>query len=139
MTGFLILINKNMKKITILSLIILITSNFCFSQEAKYARAYLFSTGFRDKNTNQIVWSENYKECDILIRFENNDLTIYSKTIQKYHVIKKTDSDNKSSVFSSVDKNGVICNFYIGKLDDGVIFLCVEYSDVSWIYLINME
>lgn len=77
-----------MKKITILFLITLI-SKFCFSQEPAYARAYLFSTGFRDENTNQIVWNGNPKECDILIRFENNDLTIYSKTIQKYHVIKK--------------------------------------------------
>ena len=126
-----------MKKITILFLITLI-SKLCFS-EPTYARAYLFSTGFRDESTNQIFWNGNPKECDILIRFENNDLTIYSKTIQKYHVIKKTDSDNKSSVFRSVDKNGVICNFYIGKLDDGLIFLCVEYSDVSWIYFINME
>jgi len=124
-----------MKKILLLFLLLI--SNFAHSQS--YLRAYNFTFGYKDEKTTEIVWNGKPKECNILIRIEGNDVIIYSKEIQNFHMISKVDSTKNSFMYRMVDAKGIVCNLYIGKFNDGGMFVSVEYSDISLLYFVEPE
>lgn len=128
-----------MKKV--LLLIILTFSCFVtFSQQtATFARAYLWSIGYRNEETQRVVWKDEPTSCDILLRFDETEVTIYSKTVQRFHIMSKVQDLDRASVYRAVDVNGVVCNYYIGNDENGILFVSIEYQDVSMVYFINIE
>ena len=124
----------------ILSIIFMLFSFLSFSQDVKYARARTFNVGYRDTYTNEIVWNGTTNECNILIKIEDNKVTVFSKTQQEYFVVGKLAEIENAVQYRMQDFNGISCNFYMGPTEiEGVLFIIVEYSDYAWMYFVIPE
>lgn len=124
----------------ILSVLFFIFSLTSFSQGLEYARARRFNVGYRDFQTNEIVWNGKTNECNILIKITDNKVTIFSKTQQEYYVVVKLAEMNSSAQYRMQDSNGISCNFYMGQTElPKVLFMIVEYNYYAWIYFVVPE
>ena len=128
-----------MKKF-ILSILLVISTLLTFSQDVAFARAHQFTIGKRDYSTNQIVWNGTPTSCDILIKLEDNKVTIYSNQKQEYRVVTKMVQTEDGVQYRMLDANGTSCNFYMGPIANSLsVFIAVEYNDFSWIYYCTDE
>ncbi len=128
-----------MKKI-ILSVLLVISTLLTFSQDIAFARAHQFTIGKRDYSTNQIVWNGTPTSCDILIKLEDNKVTIYSNQKQEYRVVAKLVETEDGVQYRMLDANGTSCNFYMGPIANSQsVFIAVEYNDFSWMYYCTDE
>jgi len=128
-----------MKKF-ILSIFLVISTLLTFSQDIAFARAHQFTIGKRDFSTNQIVWNGTPTSCDILIKLEDNKVTIYSNQKQEYRVVTKLAETEDGVQYRMLDANGTSCNFYMGPIaNSSSIFIAVEYNDFSWMYYCTDE
>jgi hypothetical protein len=128
-----------MKKF-ILSVLLVISTLLTFSQDIAFARAHQFTIGKRDFSTNQIVWNGTPTSCDILIKLEDNKVTIYSNQKQEYRVVTKLAETEDGVQYRMLDANGTSCNFYMGPIaNSSSIFIAVEYNDFSWMYYCTDE
>ena len=73
-----------MKKF-ILSLFLVFSTLLSFSQEIGFAKAVELYTGYRDTN-NEIVWNGSPTSVDILIKLEDDKVTIFSQQTQVYRL-----------------------------------------------------
>ena len=123
-----------MKKF-ILSTLLVISTLLTFSQDIAFARAHQFTIGKRDFSTNQIVWNGTPTSCDILIKLEDNKVTIYSNQKQEYRVVTKLTETEDGVQYRMLDANGTSCNLYMGPIESSsLIFIAIEYNDYSWMY-----
>jgi len=128
-----------MKKF-ILSILLVISTLLTFSQDIAFARAHQFTIGKRDYSTNQIVWNGTPTSCDILIKLEDNKVTIYSNQKQEYRVVAKLVETEDGVQYRMLDVNGTSCNFYMGPIANSQsVFIAVEYNDFSWMYYCTDE
>jgi hypothetical protein len=119
---------------TILTLLLLLITTTGFSQPT-YARSYSFAYGFKDETTGKVDWEKSI-ETNVLIKYQGNTITIYSKDEQVYRTIGGGDKLTESTKFLCVDPNGKRCIVYIGhNLETNTLYLLIEYDDISWIYL----
>jgi hypothetical protein len=122
-----------MKKILTILLLLLLTT-YGFSQPT-YVRAYSFSYGIKNDSTGKVDWSESIK-TNVLIKYLNNTITIYSKDEQVYRTIGGGEKLSESTKFLCVDPDGKRCFTYVGhNLETNTLYLLIEYTDISWIYL----
>lgn len=127
-----------MKKIILLTLLLL-TSLLSFSQDVGFGRAVELYTGYRDTN-EEIVWNGLPTSVDILIKLENDKVTIFSKEVQVYRVVTKLTDEDLHIAYRMLDSNGQKCNFHIGPSEtQGYIFIAIEYSDYAWMYLTKLD
>jgi len=121
------------KLITLFTLLFLTLTTIA---QTAHARAYQFLVGHRDFSTNEIVWNGTPTTCNILIEIKDNDIVIYSKTIQHYHVIQKLNESNEGDVmYRMSDSQGTKCNFYMGPIEGSQsVYIAIEYNDYSWMY-----
>ncbi len=123
-----------MKKF-ILSILLVLSTLLTFSQDIAFARAHQFTIGKRDFSTNEIVWNGTPTSCDILIKLEENKVTIYSNQKQQYRVVAKLVETEDGVQYRMLDANGTSCNFYMGPIESSsLIFIAIEYNDYSWMY-----
>ena len=127
-----------MKKLLI-TFVLLLTTLLTFSQDAPYyIRAETFEMGRKDSKNN-VTWdTTTYRDCNLLIKLTESDVTIYSKTRQEYHVISfDGKQSNGSSRWYCSDSLGRYCNIYLGALKSspGYMSLTVEFSDYVWFYV----
>ena len=127
-----------MKKLLI-TFVLLLTTFLTFSQSAPYyVRAEAFQMGSKDSKNN-VTWdNKTYRECDVLIKLNETDITIYSQTRQEYHVISFDGKlSNGSRRWYCSDLLGRTCNFYLGSLKSspGYLSVTVEFSDYVWFYI----
>jgi len=119
---------------TILTLLLLLITTTGFSQPT-YARSYSFAYGIKDETTGKVDWEKSI-ETNVLIKYQGNTITIYSKEEQVYRTIGGGDKLTESTKFLCVDPNGKRCIVYIGhNLETNTLYLLIEYDDISWIYL----
>jgi hypothetical protein len=119
---------------TILTLLLLLITSTGFSQPT-YARSYSFAYGIKDETTGKVDWEKSI-ETNVLIKYQGNTITIYSKEEQVYRTIGGGDKLTESTKFLCVDPNGKRCIIYIGhNLETNTLYLLIEYDDMSWIYL----
>jgi hypothetical protein len=119
---------------TILTLLLLLITTTGFSQPT-YARSYSFAYGIKDEITGKVNWEPSI-ETNVLIKYQGNTITIYSKDEQVYRTIGGGDKLTESTKFLCVDPNGKRCIVYIGhNLETNTLYLLIEYDDISWIYL----
>jgi len=120
------------KLITLFTLLFLTLTTIA---QTAHARALLFTYGHRDFTTNEIVWNGSPSECNILIEIKENDVFVYSKTLQHYHVIAKLNETVDGVQYRMSDDNGIKCNLYMGPIKgtEGV-FIAIEYNDYAWMY-----
>jgi hypothetical protein len=122
-----------MKKILTILLLLLLTT-YGFSQPT-YVRSYSFSYGIKNDSTGKVDWSESIK-TNVLIKYLNNTITIYSKDEQVYRTIGGSEKLSESTKFLCVDPDGKRCFTYVGhNLETNTLYLLIEYTDISWIYL----
>ena len=127
-----------MKKF-ILSLVLIVSSLLSFSQEISFAKAVELYTGYRDTN-NEIVWNGSPTSVDILIKLEEDKVTIFSQKLQVYHVVTKTREEDSYITYRMVDSQGGNCNFHMGPSEtQGYIFIAIEYNDYAWMYLTEID
>jgi hypothetical protein len=122
-----------MKKILTILLLLLLTS-YGFSQPT-YVRSYSFSYGIKNNSTGKVDWSESIN-TNVLIKYLNNTITIYSKDEQVYRTIGDGEKLSESTKFLCVDPDDKRCFTYVGhNLETNTLYLLIEYTDISWIYL----
>jgi hypothetical protein len=122
-----------MKKILTILLLLLLTT-YGFSQPT-YVRPYSFSYGIKNDSTGKVDWSESIK-TNVLIRYFGSTITIYSKDEQVYRTIGGGEKLSESTKFLCVDPDGKRCFTYVGhNLETNTLYLLIEYTDISWIYL----
>ena len=122
-----------MKKL--ISLLALSLISLSILAQTQHARAYLFTIGYRDKWTGEIVWNGKPSECNILIEIKGNEVVVYSRTEQHYHVISKMDENEDGVMYRMSDASGTKCNFYMGPIEGSEsIYMAIEYNDYSWMY-----
>jgi hypothetical protein len=127
-----------MKKF-ILSLVLIASSLLSFSQEVGFAKAVELYTGYRDTN-NEIVWNGSPKSVDILIKLEDDKVTIFSQEQQVYRVVTKLSDENLYVTYRMVDSQGGNCNFHMGPSEtQGYVFIAIEYNDYAWMYLTKID
>ena len=127
-----------MKKF-ILSLFLVVSSLLSFSQEVGFARAVELYTGYRDTN-QEIVWNGLPTDVDILIKLEDDKVTIFSQELQVYRVVAKTHDEDSYITYRMLDLNGSNCNFHMGPSEtQGYIFIAIEYNDYAWMYLTKID
>jgi hypothetical protein len=127
-----------MKKF-ILSLILVVSSLLSFSQEIGFARATELYTGYRDTN-NEIIWNGSPTSVDILIKLEDDKVTIFSQQLQVYRVVTKIRDEESYITYRMLDSNGINCNFHMGPSEtQGYIFIAIEYNDYAWMYLTKID
>lgn len=128
-----------MKKF-ILSTLLVLSTLFSFSQEVGFARAHEFTIGQRDFSTNEIVWNGTPTVVDILIKLEDDKVTIFSKEQQIYRVVAKIRDEESIITYRMLDSNGISCNFHMGSSGtEGSIYIAIEYSDYAWMYLTKID
>lgn len=122
-----------MRKILTIILLLLLTT-YGFSQPT-YVRAYSFSYGIKNDTTGKLDWEASTK-TNILIKYQGSIITIYSKNEQVYRTIGIGEKLSESTKFLCVDPDGKKCLIYLGlNLETNTMYLIIEYSDISWIYL----
>jgi len=122
-----------MKKILTILLLLLLTT-YGFSQPT-YVRSYSFSYGIKNDSTGKVDWSESTK-TNVLIKYLSSTITIYSKDEQVYRTIGGGEKLTESTKFLCVDSDGKRCFTYLGhNLETNTLYLLIEYTDISWIYL----
>ena len=127
-----------MKKF-ILSTLLVISTLFTFAQEVGFARATELYTGYRDTN-QEIVWNGSPTTVDILIKLEDDKVTIFSQQTQIYRVVVKLRDEESIITYRMVDANGINCNFHMGPSEtQGYIFIAIEYNDYAWMYLTKID
>jgi hypothetical protein len=126
-----------MKKLLFV-LVFLLVPLVSFSQS--FVRAYELNIGYKN-SYGKIDWSPTPTSVDILIKAESSKVTIYSKRTQVYRIIKLIDQNETKSIWLCNDDNGVVCNVFIlmSSNKPGVLFVGVEYSDVTWFYSTRAE
>lgn len=128
-----------MKKL-ITTLLLTLTVTLTALSQSMYYRAQLFTLGERLDN-GKINWNTNL-ETDILLEFNDNNVKIYSETLQHYHIVGLLveDEDENTNVWSCKDSNGINCRLYLTvRPESDAIALTIEYSDYAWMYLCTKE
>jgi hypothetical protein len=124
----------------ILSTLLVLSTLFSFSQEVGFARANQLTVGKRDFSTNEIVWNGTPTAVDILIKLEDDKVTIFSKETQVYRVVTKLRDEESIITYRMLDSNGINCNFHMGSSGtEGSIYIAIEYSDYAWMYLTKID
>ena len=127
-----------MKKF-ILSLVLVLSTLLSFSQEVGFAKAVELYTGYRDTN-NEIVWNGSPTSVDILIKLEDDKVTIFSQQTQVYRVVTKLSDKDSYITYRMLDSQGGNCNFHMGPSEtQGYIFIAIEYNDYAWMYLTEID
>jgi hypothetical protein len=86
------------------------------------------------------VWNGSPSSVDILIKLEDDKVTIFSQQLQVYRVVTKIRDEESIITYRMLDSNGINCNFHMGPSEtQGYIFIAIEYSDYAWMYLTEID
>ena len=126
-----------MKKL-VLTLALLLTTILTFGQSIQYLRAKSFQLGYKVENSD-IEWDKSsLSDCDILIKLGESEFTVYSKTPQKYQVIRFDGKmKNGASRWYCSNSDGKTCNVYLMPPQGESTYpsLVIEFSDMVWFYV----
>lgn len=121
-----------MKKL-ILTLVLSLLTIISFSQV--WARAVSLTIGVRDDAYSKFTWGETKQlSGEILVKFDNQEVTIYTEEIQFYQTLKPEyfTEDGNGSYWFAVDEERKRCKLYMYNKGGNVIM--IEYDDVCIIY-----
>jgi hypothetical protein len=121
-----------MKKL-ILTLVLSLWAIISFPQV--WAKAVSLTIGVRDDAYSKFTWGETKSlSGDILIKFDDQEVTIYTEDIQFYQTLKPEylTEDGNGSYWFAVDEERKRCKLYMYYKGGNVIM--IEYDDVCIIY-----
>lgn len=118
-------------------------STITFSQETTnlFMRAETFRFGYKNDN-GAIIWTNGINNtCDVLFKFSETQVTVFSKTPQVYHILKFDGKDGEMIKWSCVDNKGKMCKLYVTELlkYPGKLGVAIEFSDYIWTYVCRIE
>ena len=96
--------------------------------------------GTKNQYTEEITWGEK-NMVSILIKVEENKVTIYSKREQTFYKLVTVEREDNILTCRCTDHNGTICNVSFMLLEDRPEYICViaEYKDVVIMYVAKKE
>jgi hypothetical protein len=119
-----------MKKLLI-SIFICLSSVVCFSQVTTF-QAYRYFLG--DPSPMEQNWSFS-DDCNVLVVFDNDGLTIYSEEKQFYVLSNLISNTTKNTKWSAVDLKGLNCFVNLGyNADRKSAYLLIEYNNIMFCY-----
>jgi uncharacterized protein YxeA len=126
-----------MKKILI-TLFALICVNILSAQ--MFLRASGLIIGTKSQYTTTVNWGDA-KPVNILIKVEENKVSIFSKTTQVYRKISLSSKTDLATTYYCSDATGNNCNLtvFVTLDNPGAVYLHVEYSDMVWMYVSRIE
>ena len=120
-----------MKK-TLITLVAVLLTTITFSQTL-----YSLTVGVRDNSSEDFYWGETrILKTEIPIKFNGNDITIYTEEMQYYQTLMPEYKVNGGSYWYSYDVNMKKCKFYMVE-SDGTNFVMIEYDDTCLVYGID--
>jgi len=127
-----------MKRI-IIFILISFSTLITLSQTPNYTRGYEMYIG--KTGSDKSTWKDNPISINLLIKVEQNKVTIYSNTTQTYYTIKLLYENNQGTTkWYCNDSNGESCYLTIGPLNiEKCTFFQIEYSDYTWVYFCKSE
>jgi len=122
-----------MKK-TILTLVLALLTTVTFSQYA-----FSLTIGVRENSDERFTFGKTkIMESNIPIKFDGNDITIYTEDIQYYQTLMPEYETENGTYWLAYDVNMKKCKFYMVNSDEQN-FIMIEYDDVCIIYGVNYE
>jgi len=121
-----------MKK-TLITLVLCLFTTLTFAQV--WAKAVSLTIGTRDDESSKFTWGETKQlSGDILVKFDDQEVTIYTEDIQFYQTLKPEyfTEDGNGSYWFAVDEERKRCKLYMYYKGGNVIM--IEYDDVCIIY-----
>jgi hypothetical protein len=128
-----------MKQILLLLTFTLI-SVFSFSQtEISKGTSTKLSFGEKSSYTGRFEFCPFNTIDKVNILIENQKIMIDSKVPQVYYITSEATEleDVKGACWFAMDKEGTKCRVYLYMDKNYDVYLGVEYSDFSWIYIVN--
>jgi hypothetical protein len=124
------------KLLTIFTMLLL----FLTAKSQTFLRTEGAVAGTKNKYTEEITWGKK-NIVSILIKVEENKVTIYSEREQTFRKIGTVDRENDMLTWRCTDHNGTICNVSFMLLEDKPEYICViaEYKDVVIMYVAKKE
>ena len=128
-----------MKKILLLLTFTLI-SVFSFSQN-NFSKGTSTKLSFAEKSdyTGRFEFCPFNTIDEVNILIENQKIMIDSKVAQVYYITSEATEldDFKGACWFAMDREGIKCRVYLYMDKNYDVYLGVEYSDFSWIYIVN--
>jgi len=121
-----------MKK-TLITLVLCLFTTLTFAQV--WAKAVSLTIGTRDDESSKFTWGETKQlSGDILVKFDDQEVTIYTEDIQFYQTLKPEyfTEDGNGSYWFAVDEERKRCKLYMYYKGGNVIM--IEYDDGCIIY-----
>ena len=101
-----------------------------------FQKAYDVSLGTRKDESSQVEWVAKNQVVDILICYEDDKITVYSKEKQTYRLINPTYSNDDYTTWLMIDEKGLKCYASSGvHAETSLMYLKIEYVDVIILYL----
>lgn len=132
-----------MKKLLTLLIVFTLCGN-AFADEILKMRA----TSFAIKSTDDYgYWSDwsDWEDCSVLvvINVTNDRVNIYSGTPQVYDIYdygeEEYDDNGTTTTFNCIDDEGLQCDMRIRIQNDGQVQLYIDYSDIMWVYNVELK
>ena len=130
-----------MKKLILLLLLLFTTLTFSQQISNLFLRAESLQVGYKN-DKGSIVWANNSDNTNnTLIKITDNEVSIYSKIPQVYHILKFVSNDNSMLRWSCVDNRGKLCELYVMEMTKtpGKLGVAVEFDDYIWIYICKLK
>jgi len=130
-----------MKKLILLLLLIFTTLTFSQQTVNLFLRAESLKVGYKN-DKGSIVWANTPdNSCNTLIKIVDNEVSIYSKIPQTYHILKFVSGDNGMLRWNCVDNRGKLCELYITEMikTPGKLGVAVEFDDYIWVYICRIK
>jgi hypothetical protein len=123
------------KLLTVISLMFITLTSF----SQTYFRSNSLYIGNKVSEKSDIYWDKTKIDANLLIKLEKNTTTIFSDKVQKYYVIEQKESNKSFARWLCSDLEGKNCYLTVGSLDDGSLYISLEYADMAWVYFGNLE
>jgi len=120
-----------MKK-TLITLVLCLLTTLTFSQTL-----YSLTLGVRNDSSEPFTWGETRQlKSRIPIKFNDNDITIYTEDMQYYQTMMPEHPLDGGSFWYAYDVNMKKCKFYMVVVDEEN-FIMIEYDDTCIVYGID--
>ena len=128
-----------MKKLLSILLFALVSVS-SYAQSNLFLRASTVTLGFRYEQGAEISWGET-QSVNVLIKITQTTATVFSKTIQEYHLVGVVNKTDNATTYRCTNSEGKLCNLIVMPAPDepGRILFIVEFSDSVWYYKCRVD
>ena len=101
-----------------------------------FQKGYDLSLAVRKDESSPPEWITKNQVVDVLICYEDDKITVYSKETQIYRMINKVSETEDFATWLMIDGKGLKCHATSGvHRETSLLFLKIEYVDTVILYL----